>query len=138
MSEYVSAARMKITSTWPTASRRRGRDARDSGTYSWARVRAIRPIGMLIQKIERQPTHSTRTPPSTGPSAMLIPTTAPQTPMARARSRGSVNVFVMIDIATGLSIEPPTACTIRNATSQCRLGAMLHSREPRVNSARPA
>ena len=53
---------------------------------------------------------------------MLMPTTPPHTPMARARSRGSVKVLVMIDIATGLSIEPPTACTMRNAISQPRLG----------------
>jgi hypothetical protein len=29
-----------------------------------------------------------------------------------------VKVLVMIDIAIGLSIDPPTACSIRNATSQ--------------------
>ena len=44
----------------------------------------------------------------------------------------------MIDIATGLSIEPPTAWTIRNAISQPRLGARLHSNEPRVKSTSPA
>ena len=56
---------------------------------------------------------------------MLKPTTPPQTPMARARSRGSVNVFVMIDIATGFSIDPPIAWTVRNATSQPSDGATL-------------
>jgi len=61
----------------------------------------------------------------------------PHTPIARARSRGSVNTFAMIDIATGLSIEPPVACSIRNAISQPRLGARLHSSEPSENSARP-
>ena len=61
----------------------------------------------------------------------------PQTPSARARSARSVKVFVMIDIATGLSMEPPTACTMRNATSQPRPGARLHSPEPTVNTARP-
>ena len=64
---------------------------------------------MLIQKIERQPTPSTSTPPSTGPRARLIPTVAPHTPIAWARSRGSVKTLRMIPIATGLSIEPPTA-----------------------------
>ena len=43
----------------------------------------------------------------------------------------------MIDMATGLSIEPPTACTTRNVTSQPRLGATLHSNDPRVNSDSP-
>ena len=58
-------------------------------------------------------------------------------PSARARSARSVNVLVMMDIATGLSMEPPTACTIRNATSQPSPGARLHSPEPMVNTARP-
>ena len=44
----------------------------------------------------------------------------------------------MIDIATGLSIEPPIACTMRKTISQPRLGARLHSSEPSVNSTRPS
>ncbi len=43
----------------------------------------------------------------------------------------------MMDIATGLSMDPPTACTMRNAISQPRLGARLHSPEPTVKTARP-
>jgi hypothetical protein len=58
--------------------------------------------------------------------------------MARARSAESVNVLVMIDMATGLSIDPPTAWSIRKATSQPRPGARLHNSEPSVNRARPA
>jgi hypothetical protein len=68
---------------------------------------------------------------------MLSPTTPPQTPIALARSRGSMNVLVMIDMATGLSMDPPMACSMRNATSQPRPGARLQSSEPAVNSARP-
>jgi hypothetical protein len=48
-----------------------------------------------------------------------------------------VNTFVMIDMATGLSIEPPTACTARKAISQPSPGATLHSSEPSPNSIRP-
>ena len=66
-----------------------------------------------------------------------MPITPPQMPMALARSLGSRKVLVMIDIATGLSIEPPSAWSIRNATSQPRPGARLHSRDPTVNAARP-
>jgi hypothetical protein len=44
----------------------------------------------------------------------------------------------MIDIATGLSIEPPTACTQTNAISQPTPGARPASREPRANSANPS
>lgn len=47
-------------------------------------------------------------------------------------------MLVMIDIATGLSIEPPTACTIRNAIRALRFGAREHSAEPMVKMTRPA
>ena len=63
---------------------------------------------------------------------------APRTPTACARSRGSVNVLVMIDTATGLSIAPPTACTARNATSTVTLEARLDTSDPAENTARPA
>ncbi len=72
-----------------------------------------------------------------GPAPRLSPTTPPHTPMARARSRGSVKTLAMIDMATGFNIEPPTACMARNATSQPRLGARLHSSEPIENTVSP-
>ena len=128
---------MTMIRTWPTGSTRRACAARDSGTASAVATMAAIPIGMLTQKMPRHPTVATSTPPSTGPSAMLRPNTAPQTPSARARSRSSVNVLAMMDSATGLSIDPPMACIARNATSQPRPGARLHSSEPRVNVARP-
>src|SRR5437763_15739364 len=127
-----------MTRTWPTGSGRRYRLARDSGTNSAVRTIAAIPTGILTQKIPRQPTESTSAPPTTGPSATLRPNTPPQTPIARARSAGSVNVLVMMDIATGLSIEPPTAWIIRKATSQPRPGARLHRSEPTADTARPA
>jgi len=48
-----------------------------------------------------------------------------------------VNVVATIDIATGLSIVPPTACTARAATSHPMPGARLHNNEPTPNAARP-
>jgi hypothetical protein len=82
----------------------------------------------LTQKIARQPTEAIRAPPTIGPS--LMPNTLPQIPIARARSAASVKVLLTIDSATGLSIDPPIACSTRNATSQSSPGARLHSREP--------
>ena len=92
---------------------------------------------MLIQKIDRHPTEVTSSPPTTGPRAMDTPTTAAQTPMAWARSRGMVKVLVMIDMATGLSIDPPTAWTMRKTISSVRLGARLHSSEPAAKVSSP-
>jgi hypothetical protein len=68
---------------------------------------------------------------------MLTPTTAPQIPIACARSRESLKVLRMIDIATGLSIDPPIACSIRKTTSQVRLGARLQASDPIVKVTRP-
>ena len=111
---------------WPTGSARRDRGALESGTNSAVSEMAARPTGMFAQKMPRQPTVPTSTPPSTGPSAMDRPNTPSHTPMARARSARPVNVFVMMPSAAGLSIEPPTPCRIRKPISQPRLGARLH------------
>ncbi len=137
MIAYVREPSRATTRSWPTGSGRRALGARDPGTKRSVSRRAARPTGTLIQKIERQPTESTSNPPTSGPAAIEMPTTAPHTPMARARSRGSVKVLVMIDIATGFSIEPPTACTMRAATSSSRLGASEQSTEPRVKTTSP-
>ncbi len=137
MMPKTSAARVIMTSSWPAGSNLRARGALDSGTNNAVAAIAVTPTGMLTQKMLRQPTELTSSPPATGPSAMLRPTTPPQIPIAWARSARSVKVFVMIDIATGLSIDPPIAWIMRNATSAGRLGARLHSSEPSVNSASP-
>ena len=68
---------------------------------------------------------------------MLSPIIPPQTPIAWARSRGSSNTLRMIDIATGLSIEPPIACSTRAAISSWSVGASAHSSEPAENTTRP-
>ncbi len=137
MIAYVSAPKRTMTRSCPTGSSRRGFGARDSGTNFSVSSSAATPTGRLSQKIDRQPTDSTSSPPTSGPAAMETPMTAPQTPIARARSRGSVKVLVMIDMATGFSIDPPTACTMRKITSVWRFGATEHSAEPAVKTARP-
>ena len=116
---------MTIISTWPTGSRRRGCGARDSGTNWAVRTIAAIPTGMLIQNTARQSIACTRRPPTNGPPAMLTPATPPHQPIARARSLGSVKTLVTIDIATGFSMLPPIACTMRKAISQPSPGATL-------------
>ena len=58
-------------------------------------------------------------------------------PIAPARSRGSSNTLRMIDIATGLSIDPPIAWSTRNATSSSSVGANPHNSDPSENTTRP-
>src|SRR5450756_453897 len=111
--------------------------ARDSGTYRAVKMMAAMPTGMLIQNTLRHPVESTRAPPTIGPRASDRPNVDPQKPIALARSPGSVKVLVTMAIATGLSIDPPTACSARNAIRAPRLGARLHASEPRVKIARP-
>src|SRR6202012_3000402 len=82
----ISVARNAMTSSCPHGSNRRAMGARDSGTNSWVKMMAATPIGMLIQKMARQMTSVTSTPPITGPRARLTPNTAPHTPRARARA----------------------------------------------------
>ncbi len=68
---------------------------------------------------------------------MLMPNIAAQTPMACASSRGSSKTLRTIDNATGLSIEPPMACSTRAPISASRLDASAQSAEPHVNTTRP-
>ena len=86
----------------------------------------------------RQPTAETSAPPSTGPTARLIPSTLAHTPIARPRRAGSVKVLAMMASATGLSIDPPAAWSMRKPTSQPRPGDRLHSSDPMLNSSSPA
>ncbi len=126
-----------IITSCPGESSRRGCSARDSGTNRCVSAIAIRPTGTLIQKIERHPIPLTSRPPSTGPLARLSPATDPHRPIAFARPARSVNVLAMIDIATGLSIDPPTACSPRKAISHPSDGARLHSNDPSEKAPSP-
>lgn len=128
---------MAITSGWPTGSSRRGRGARDSGTNRAASASATSATGRLTRKIARQEMAETSVPPSTGPRAIEMPNMAAKTPIACARSRGSSNTLRTIDMATGVSIAPPTAWSTRKATSSSRLGASAHSSDPSENSTSP-
>ena len=68
---------------------------------------------------------------------MLTPATPPHQPIARARSPGSVKTLVTIHIATGFSMLPPIACSIRKAISQPSAGATEQSAEPTVKTPSP-
>ena len=104
---------------WPIGSTSRIVADLDSGTKIAVSRIASAQIGRLIQNTARQSTSSISAPPTIGPSAIEMPTTPPQTPIARARSTRPVNTWVMIDIATGFIIEPPMAC--RNRARDQRL-----------------
>ena len=126
-----------IISTCPGTSTRRGCGARDSGRYLRAATIMNRPIGTFTQNTDRQPTSLTSTPPTTGPHAVASPNIPLQIPIACARSRASVNVLRTIDSETGVSIDPPSACTMRRTTSDPVFGARLHSSDPALKPNSP-
>ncbi len=75
--------------------------SRDSGTRTYAAAAVSTASGTRAQKTLPQAKCSRSTPPVTGPAATPMPTTAPQTPRAAARSRRSRKVLVMIDSVVG-------------------------------------
>ena len=106
-----------------------GARARDSGTNRLASTTASsadRDVDRRTPSASRRCRRARRR--RSGPSDMLMPIIAPQMPTACARSRGSSKTLRMIDIATGLSIEPPIACSTRAAISASSVGASAHRR----------
>ena len=71
--------------------------------------------GALIQKTDRQPRAESSAPPTAGPASMLSPNTDAQTPIARARSRGSGIAFTTIASVS-------TSCS--PARARCRRARM--------------
>src|SRR5580704_2465009 len=108
MTAVVNEARLTNTSSCPTGSNARARGAFDSGTNRAANATALRQIGKLTQKIERQPADCVNAPPMSGPSASDAPATAPHTPTACALALGSGNALAMMERATGLSMDAPS------------------------------
>ena len=78
---------------------RRGRATRAPGRRRRRGERAA--SGTSAQKTLPQAKCSSSSPPATGPAATPMPTTAPQTPSAAARSRRSGKVLLMIESVVG-------------------------------------
>ena len=95
---------------------------------------AAMPTGMLIQKIDRQPSEETSTPPTTGPEGHGHPHHRRPDP-DRLGPLAGLDERVGDD-GHGHRVEhrPPTPWSIRNATRAPRLGARLHSSEPAANT----
>jgi hypothetical protein len=96
------------------------------------------PTGTLTRKIQCQSSASVRTPPSRTPIEPPPDATKPKTPIAFARSAGSVKSVMMSDSATAETIAPPTPCTARAPTSTPCEAARPHATDANVKSAIPA
>ena len=96
------------------------------------------PTGTLTRKIQCQSRTSVRTPPSSTPSDPPPEATKPKTPIAFARSAGSVNSVIISESATADTTAPPMPCTARAPTSISCDVANPHADDASVNSAIPS
>ena len=94
-------------------------------------------IGRLIQNTARQLTYWISNPPTVGPSAIEIPTTAPQTPSARARSTRPVNTCEMMRQCNGIHHRAADGLHEARGDQHLDDGAMLHSSEPSAKTVSP-
>ena len=106
-SPYTSRKSEPVSAAVPSQSTRPGCGLFDSSTRISVRTIAAIPIGMLTKKIQRQPAHSVRTPPTSGPIATAAPVVAPQMPNAVPRSR-PWKAFASSASETANMIPPPT------------------------------
>ena len=96
-----------------TSSRARAPSMRAAGRSFSESATTMRPIGKLTRKIQCQSRESVRTPPSVTPMLPPPAATNPNTPIALARSAGSVKRVIMSESETADAIAPPTPWTAR-------------------------
>jgi hypothetical protein len=95
------------------------------------------PIGRLTRKIQCQSRVSVSTPPSSTPIVPPPDATNPKTPIAFARSAGSVNRVIISESATAEATAPPTPWTARAAISRPCVFARPQASDASVNSEMP-
>ena len=96
------------------------------------------PNGRFTKNTQCQLKVLVSTPPSNTPRLPPPAHTKPYTPMALARSAGSVNMFMMSDSATADTTAPPTPCTARAAINSAWVLASPHASEAKVKATMPA
>ena len=128
----------------PETSAAPGRSSRGFPGAGWRRSSVAAPTAAMLAKIrftyrhQRQDRYSVSIPPSSSPIAPPAPATAPYTPKARPRSRGSVNVTASSDSADGASKAPNAPWHARAATSMVKLTAAPPTADAAANPIRPA
>ncbi|MHC2510002.1 hypothetical protein ACVII1_005240 [Bradyrhizobium elkanii] len=101
------------------------------------RAIATRPIGRLIQKIQRQPRCSVMKPPIAGPMISAHPVMPLKTPSARARS-SRPKAPLRIAIASGITSAAPAPCRARAAIRAAALPASAQAADATTNRPIPA
>ena len=117
MIAHTNATRPAPESAAPVQSSRRATGSRDSGSSRSPATTAIATSGTLTMKIDPHQKWSSRTPPTTGPSATPRPAVAAQIPIAIARSRVSVKTLTSSESVAGMMNAAPAPITARAAIS---------------------
>ena len=94
------------------------------------------PNGTLSRKAQRHEKWSTRKPPTTGPTAAVMPLNADQVPIARPRSACG-KLAPSSARLPGTSSAAPMPCTARAATSWPTPCAAAQAADASVNTAAP-
>ena len=114
---------------------------RPCGSSAAASGTATSPIGTLTRNTQRQPCSTPAawmsSPPTSGPSAVDSPMTAPSAPNARPRAGPAYSSWMRAAMA-GKNTPAPSPCTTRPATSWPGVCASPHARLASVNRVRPA
>ena len=124
--------------TAPITSRRdRSGTTSSAGSTRRAAIQTATPIGTFTRKIQCQENSPVSTPPSRTPTAPPPDITKPKTPIAFARSPGSVNRPMIRDSATAETAAPPRPWIARPTTSSPAEGASPQATEATVNDTTP-
>jgi len=115
---YTSRPIAAVESANPPLSARGASGSREVGTYLATSNPPAAATGAIAKKMLVQSNASSSQPPKIGPSAIAAPVVAPHRPIARARSRRSVNTLEISDSVAGNTIAAPRPITHR-ATINC-------------------
>ena len=89
-----------------------------------------------MRKTNRHDATSTSQPPTNGPIAVATPPSPDQAPIARARSSGANDAWIIARLP-GVSSAPPTPCSARAAISSGAVGASPQSSDASANQTTP-
>ena len=117
MIAHTKATRPTPESAAPVQSICRATGSFESGRSLAPATIASAVSGTLTMKIDPHQKWSSRTPPTTGPSATPRPAVPAQMPIASARSRASVKTVTSSESVAGMTNAAPAPMTARAAIS---------------------
>ena len=121
MAAAAKAASATTAVAAPGTSTRRSGAGGVRGAYRRTSQSPASPMGPLMKKMLRQPREAMSRPPTTGPPDRAALAPAAHCPMALARRRGSVNVWLSRASEQEPSSAAPMPCTALAAMSAANI-----------------